>query len=419
MKILHAADLHFMEAPAVLEDIKKCTNFTLSFAEKEKPDITVITGDIFDEELPLDSPAVIVAVDFISRLGDIAPTLIVKGTHSHDCDSLHIFRKVKTAYPIYVSDRLEQVVYTDHGFMSLDDSSHIKGDVKVVISCLPSVTKAHVLNIKGVSDIHEGNSITADLLRDVFAGWGIVNSNAKHMGVPAIICGHGTVTGATLSTGQQMVGRDIEFGTGDIDMANTDVCCLGHIHKAQSFGNVFYSGSITRLNFGEVEDKGFFIHEVGPSGRLSSRFINTPCRKMVTLDITAADDIQNVDVENAFVRVRYEVSEEKVHIIDDEAIKKVLLSKGAESVVVNKTVKPVNSVRAAGISGLNTLEEKLKKYADAVSETLPEGVFEKVKLLDKSVQDILAFIEPEEAKAAQEYPNELQQRMEGQCGLFA
>ncbi|MBI3755441.1 MAG: metallophosphoesterase [Deltaproteobacteria bacterium] len=422
MKIrhLHCADLHFTNE-AVLTDVVKCCKQLLNTAEKERPDIAVIAGDLFDEKVSLDSPAVKSAVDFVVNLGSLAPVLLIRGTNSHDHDSLHIFKNIDTAYPVYVADSIEQVAWTPRGFKPFIPNTADSKDIIALISCLPSVSKAHILAVMSL-DIENSNLQATDLLRDVFQAWGVVNREMRAKGIPTIVAGHGSLTGSELSTGQQLVGKDLEFGIGDMLMADADIYELGHIHKAQRFKNIYYAGSITRLNFGETEDKGFWIHEIGSEVR--SRFITTPARKMVTLEIRNMEDLNSIDKEvlkDSLIRVRCEVNEEDLHKINDEFIRSSLEQAGAVLVKIEKTVVPKQRVRAAGISRIQGIEDKVRKWAETVGEPLPDGVLIKASLLDKELEDIISIAGGGDSDAEKvEGAGNINNREEGQtCVLFA
>ena len=151
-------------------------------------------------------------------------------------------------------------------------------------------------------------------------------------------------------------------------------------------GDIFYSGSITRLNFGEEEKKGFWIHEITHRRLSSSRFIETPARVMVTLDYDGAPDVRSLQVpEHSCVRIRYTVAEEDVHTIDEHALKEEALKKASE-VKIEKTVVPKQRIRAEGISLLTSHEQKLKKWAETTGTEISEGVLEKLHQLENENQ---------------------------------
>ena len=112
----------------------------------------------------------------------------------------------------------------------------------------------------------------------------MLNEKANRLGVPTILVGHGAVRGSRLSTGQRVMDPDAEFGIADLKLTKAILICLGHIHMKQKVHeNAFYSGSITRADHGETEEKGFFIHTI--EGRsVTSAFMPTPARIMRTLE---------------------------------------------------------------------------------------------------------------------------------------
>ena len=81
------------------------------------------------------------------------------------------------------------------------------------------------------------------------------------------------------------------------------------------------------------------------------------------------------------MRVCYKVSEEDVHKVDENALRERLLSMGAAEVRIEKTVVPKQMARAAGISQLTTLEEKVKKWGETTETVITEGILQKARLL--------------------------------------
>ena len=374
MKILHVADIHYR--CDLLEEINKCIDFLIRTVREVTPDVVVLAGDLFDERQSHDSPAFLSALEFIETLGRYSHVFMVKGTPSHDGHTLKFFQTRR----VYVSEVPEQVLLTSRGFVTpRNDRFFVEGirEGVVLFSSLPSVPKSRIM--ERTEDLFTGTLTIADLMRDVLRSFGEVNGRVD---IPRVLAGHLTVIGSVLSGGQQMVGRDVELGVEDLRMAVADLVLLGHIHKAQRWGEIFYSGSITRLNFGEEEDKGFWLHFL-EDGRWTSEFITTPARRMVTLDFEGMPSIDEVELpEDAYVRIRYSVDEEEVHCVDEKALEERLLSSGAVEVKVEKTVVPKQRVRAEGISGLLSLEDKLRKWAEITGTELPGGVFDKLVLLE-------------------------------------
>jgi exonuclease SbcD len=400
MKVAHFADTHFQEGP-VLKDIQKCCDFGVETCIKESPDLIVIAGDLWNSGVQLGSPASLAGISFVKRLGDIAPTVIISGTTSHDAPgSIVALKDLRTLYPVYVTDTPHQVAYSkDIGFvplglsgMAVFDPCYRNGDGMVLLSLLPTITKANLMaSITG--SIADTSRQTVDLVRDMLQGWGIINEQARAAGIPTVLVGHGTVTGSILSTGQTMAGKDMEYTTGDLMLAKCDLYCLGHIHKRQEWnGNIFYSGSITRLNQGEQEEKGLYVHII-EKDYMAHDFFETPARIMKTLSpeglpgVEIAEDVQEGDI----VRIVYDVAEADVGKVDKQALIDAAMAKGAASVKIEANIIPTVRVRAEGISREQDIYKKLEKWGATTDTAITEEIAKKLAALE--VGQVEALIE--------------------------
>lgn len=409
MRILHTGDIHFDDSK-VLPDIIKCTDFLVDTAIKENPDVIVVAGDLWNSGVQLGSPASLAGISFVKRLADIAPTVVISGTTSHDAPgSIIALKGLRTIYPLHVTDKPQQVILRNNVFLTewieadLYDKVH---PVKAVISCLPTITKANLIPTLSGS-VTETSRATIDTVRDMLQGWGVINEQARKADIPTILVGHGTVTGSMLSTGQTLVGHDLEYTTGDLLLAKCNLYCLGHIHKQQQFGDIVYSGSITRLNHGEVEPKGFFIHEIEKAAEeygpvhTYSQFIETPARTMRTFRPEGLPDVAIVaDVtEGELVRICYTVSENDTHKVDEEAIRKAAIEKGAADVKIEKTIIPMSKVRAEGISKETSVYGKLEKWG-SLNGIEVERLKDKLEKLERfEVENIVEALYSKEVAA--------------------
>ena len=97
-------------------------------------------------------------------------------------------------------------------------------------------------------------------MSQIFAGMG---ATAAEFGVPHILVGHWQTAGSLISETQVLTGVDVEISPDMMALSNADLILLGHIHlKQQIKKNIFYSGSLFANNWGEVNDHGFWIHEI-------------------------------------------------------------------------------------------------------------------------------------------------------------
>ena len=387
MKILHTGDVHFQNSP-LLEEIKKCAVKIVETAQKEKPDLVVIAGDLFDHGVQLGSPASIEAVRFVQALGDVSPVIIIRGTTTHDTErAVEVMKEIKTRNPIYSTEMVEHVGFYQNGFAPINADDDLRAnDLLAVISCFPTVSKARIASVLNPEDMSCLNNEGSKLIADVLEYLGKKNEKFTAKGIPTIFVGHGTVNGAIASTGQTMNGHDLEWTVGDLRLAGCSLYCLGHIHRAQAWGNIFYCGSITRLNYGEEEEKGFYIHNIESnieSNTVESVFIPTPARKIKTKRVEGlpTDDLLADVEEGDCVRIVYEVNEEDLSRVNEDILKKVALERGAVEVKIEKTIIPQQRIRAEGISRVHSSEEKLKRWAELTGVEITPSVIEKLQIL--------------------------------------
>jgi exonuclease SbcD len=374
IRIAHFSDLHY--APETLFEVDRCFSYAVDAAIERGVDAAVISGDATDHAQNLHSPAVDALARNVRRLADHCPVLILQGTFSHEPPgTLNVFLHFGGRYPVHVADRLQQVALDGDGRWHVSQGwrfEGIPGDSRVLFSALPTVNKAVVAAAVGATVAGEeiGNQLSA-LLR----GYGTVNDRAKELGIPTIGVAHGTVHGSFNEHGVPMAGNDHEFTTGALFAAHASAFMLGHIHLHQAWESagrmIAYAGSSARLHYGEEGEKGFLIWTVGAEGSCFERII-TPARRTIDLCFDGAPDpgqirerIGALEIEGAFVRVRWQVPESNRDQVDRAALLAALA--GAAQVKLEGRVLPVQVARMAGISRMG-LRERIAAWADLAGE---------------------------------------------------
>lgn len=402
MKILHTADWHLNRKD--YDECVRCLMFLVDRAEEEKPDLIVIAGDIYDrQDTPLDSDPARLAMDAVRSLSDIAPVVILIGTYSHEGSASLLLRYADASGGrVLVSDPVMP------GFAYLHDGrlSPLPWDKNdAVISLVPPLTKKF---IKGLEDLSVEDS---DLQAGQLLGAYLLGMGAEAHNYPEaahILVGHWTVGGCNISDTQIMVGRDIELNHEQINMVGADLVCLGHIHYAQQIGkNIFYSGSLYRKDFGELDDKGFWIHTIKEYdwSIKSSEFIKTPSRMLIKyeMDLTTmgpmdgesmlVDIMADPNMIGAFVRVNVKFNQDDEATIDFDAIQHAYKGAGAADVDIVKIRVPSTAVRSETILNMRTFSDKLEHYADIEGVLLTDGMRDAAAALEtKSADEILATI---------------------------
>ncbi|HAF60957.1 MAG TPA: hypothetical protein DCK95_01365 [Anaerolineaceae bacterium] len=156
--------------------------------------------------------------------------------------------------------------------------------------------------------------------------------------LPAILTSHVTVQGALYGNERSvMLGRDMVISPALFKDERLDYVALGHIHKFQDLNKghhppLVYSGSIERVDFGEINDtKGYIIAQVD-RGSTTYHFHKLEGRKYISVEveIEEQDDIIGqikkklpaMDViENAIFRLVLSYPRKWEALIDERAIR--------------------------------------------------------------------------------------------------
>ncbi|MHB1952375.1 MAG: metallophosphoesterase family protein [Sulfobacillus sp.] len=366
--IAHLSDLHYCQEH--LAEVDRCMDFAVTETIRRAPDVVVLSGDSTDHRLDLHTPAVYALVSQVARLADRAPVLILHGTASHEPrGTLDVFRKIRGKHPIYVADRIKQVALVSGQWQESEDwtFADVPAGASALFSVLPSVDKGAVAARYGAE--HAAHA-QGEAIADLMAGWAVANRAARAQGIPTIGVSHGTITGCRTEQGVPMMGLDHEFTTASLFAAECSAFLLGHIHQHQVWNQggrkIAYAGSIGRLHFGELTDKGF-IHWNVTSESAEPEFIVTPAKRLIQLDFEGPPDMEKLavvarDAGDAHVRIRWAVDEEHRHAVDKKAIE--ALFAGSEAVKLEAHINPIQRVRGAGISRIDSLPDKLRRWAE-------------------------------------------------------
>ena len=232
-------------------------------------------------------------------------------------------------------------------------------------------------------------------MNGLFAGFGA--KAADFTRVPHLLIGHWNVSGSKLSTGQVLTGQEIDISIDQMNFTNASAHLLGHIHMPQQLGDrTFYSGSLYPLTWGEMEEKGFWVHEFDCDDLVKSEFIKTPCRKLIriatdyTIEPPEGDVIPVTDIQDAFVRADITVWQDEAGKINKEEFAKFYLDCGAKEADIRIIRIPRQTVRSESVLKVETLRDKLVAMAALNNETVPERILAKADELESTpAEDII------------------------------
>ena len=350
IKVLHTADWHLglprspyeNNVNIRLQDTLNCLEEMLRVAREERPDFSLVCGDIFDTSEIRQARGhreVLQARRIIRELARVSGNVIVmRGTPNHD--SAEAFEELDAHF-----EHVPTVhVVTTPQVLQFDD---------VDIAVLPGFDRG-VYRAKhpGLSK-EEENEVFANELSNIVLGLRAQCRTDKK----SIFMAHYTVPGCNTESGQVMMLTQFEpiISQETLLASGYDLVALGHIHRPQRIADNpwYYSGAINAMNFNdEGQERGFWIHhfEKGAFGMeglqlTDSQFFNTPIREFITLNFTDADitainlgDIEEVAfnywryngaVNDKIVRIHYSCSADNSKALNKAALEKKLLDDGA------------------------------------------------------------------------------------------
>lgn len=328
MKIAHVADSHWgLNYPgpnpaARFEDITCTMDWVADRIIEERCELVLFAGDAFkDARVFIDRATIEIAAftRWLRRLTQAGvQVVVISGTPSHDAVS---------AYKLIAEMKIQYVeVFTEPGIARFPGFS---------VCCLPGLNRSNFAtedDLRGMPP-HEVHQKMTEWLSNEAE---LLHSQCSDG--PVILMSH--LTYDLADTGFEDVLMQNEPILTDETARKFDLVALGHIHRPQKAGgNVFYSGAPERHNFGDEHTvPGFYIHEFTRERGCyaSSRFIETPARRFVTLrwselELTAWLDgqLDTFEVADAMVRVQYTCGEATQKRFDRRALEKALYDAGA------------------------------------------------------------------------------------------
>ena len=401
MKVLHTADWHIGQYKGPMaegknlrfEDIRNCLEALTAQAEAEKPDLTIIAGDIFNQaevQARRVSSEVLLAEKAIRKLSAASGDVVVlRGTPNHDG-----------------SGQIELLaeMFRDTGNVHIVTTPKVVHTQTADVACVPGFDKGEFrAKYPGLS-AEEENITWTEAIGQILLGLRLECT----LGKPAILTAHYTTPGANTESGQSSFFANFEpvIPSNVLHTANYDAVMLGHIHRPQlvyGFDNVYYSGAVNALNFNdEGQDRGFYIHEFDRCRLINSTFRRLPYRQFITLK-WSPDDVTDYlrdpeeffrihqtaeKVRNRIVRVIYQCTPEQKQAIGIPLLQGRLYGLGAFYVSelladtdVEVTNKDLLSEEADPLLNLRRwLEEKKFPDPDKITE-LGEPIIRQAQML--------------------------------------
>jgi len=339
VKVLHLSDIHMGSGfshgrinPQTglntrLEDFVLTLSRCIDRAIAEPVDLVLFGGDAFPDATPPPIVQEAFATQFRRLVDAQIPTVLLVGNHDQHSQgqggaSLSIYRTLGVP-GFVVGDRLETRRIQTRG-----------GAVQIIL--LPWLTRSALLTrpeTEGLS-LADVNELLIDRLRVALEG----EIRRLDPDLPTILLAHLMTDTARYGAERFLaVGKGFTIPMALLTRPCFDYVALGHVHKHQILCDqplVVYPGSIERVDFSEEsEEKGFVLVEV-ERGHSSLQFCPLPVRRFQTIniDLSQAEDpqvlllaaIQAEDIQDAVVRVIYQLRSDQLDYIDNAALHEAL-----------------------------------------------------------------------------------------------
>lgn len=348
MKIIASGDHHYDEHRRLAECVR-IHAWIADLVRQERPGLFLSGGDIYERSsTPVEREAV---AEWLAAVAEVCPVVIAKGNHDRPLDAA-LMRRIRSRHPIIVEERA---------------AVHVVAGAAIATVAWPSRS---ALAAMAGGDAAGTDAAAKDALAAVFRGLGA--QLAAHDG-PRVLLGHFMIDGSVTSTGQEMLGAEMNVSLADLALAGADVVIAAHVHRAQEFeiggAPVLLAGSPFRQNYGEMEPKSVVLLEWS-GGRLARvERVPTPCAAMVHLaatwdaDSASLDGLDDADFpDGAEIRLRYHVPADQQDAARRDAQRWAdeFRAAGAVSVKLEPMVLAVTRARTPEVAAARTLEQKLR-----------------------------------------------------------
>lgn len=413
IKILHLSDIHLGSGFAHgrinpetglntrLEDFIQTLRRCIDRALSEPVDLVLFGGDAFPDATPAPYIQQAFAREFRRLVDAEIPAVLLVGNHDQHSQgaggaSLCIYRTLGVPNVI-VGDRLET-----HRIQTQ------KGDVQVIT--LPWLTRSTLLTrpeTEGLS-MSEVGHLLLDRLRVALEG----EIRQLDPEVPTVLLAHLMADAANYGAERFLaVGKGFTIPVSFLTRDAFDYVALGHVHRHQILCEdppIVYPGSIERVDFSEEhEEKGFVLVNLD-RGTAEVEFCPLPVRpfRTIAVDLSEVADpqtalleaIQPDQVQDAVVRLLYQLRPEQLDHIDDSELHQALSSAHTYTIqaeLVSQLSRP--RLPELGVGAAIDPLDALKAYLDNREDLrdLADPILEAAKSLLAQEETWLPTADPE------------------------
>ena len=291
MRLLHTSDWHLgkrlMDAERLPEQVAVLDEIA-DICEREKVDVVLVAGDVFDTYLPPAEAEEAFFATMKKLAGDSRAVVLVSGNHDDGVrlaasapvvceEGVYLFGNKPYIFPLG-GNRPVHAVASGERYLVLEN----RAGERVYINALPYPNEARLKEDK-----------TEETYSEKVARW-ISCGDAGYDGkLPYVLLTHLFVAGGTSTEGERNIDLGGARAVNTESLPRNGYVALGHLHKKQRVGNIGrYSGSILQYSFDEANtEKSVVLLNTTANGIAVEKEIPlTAGKKLVRLEARGVDD---------------------------------------------------------------------------------------------------------------------------------
>lgn len=303
MRILHTSDWHVgkvLKGRDREEEHKRVLADVVAIAERERPDLVIVAGDLYDSAAPTPSAVRLItrALSALRRSG--AEVVAIGGNHDNGA-ALDALRPWAEAAGIVlrgsVRDNPDELLIT---------GTTADGEAWRLVA-LPFLSQRYAIRAAEMYELTaaEASQTYADHLARLI---GRLSESFTQPGAVNLLTAHLTVVGASTGGGEREAHTVLGYAVpASVFPANAHYVALGHLHRAQQVigpGPVRYCGSPLAVDFGEEENvPAVSIVDVGVERAARVRDVPVTSAKTLRTVRGSLAQLATVNLPDAWLRV--------------------------------------------------------------------------------------------------------------------
>lgn len=255
MKILHTSDWHIgikLNGRELDEDHNLFFEWLIDLINKEKIDVLLVAGDIFDIAYPSNAALQLYYKTLCQLQQTNCKQIIIVGGNHDSVSTLNAPKEILESMNIHVFGGVTDNL-SDH-IIEINDTN---GDLGIVIAAIPYLRDRDIRNSIPGETYNERITAMREGIKNFYIN--VASHTQQYNGMVPVICtGHMFFSGGITSDSERElnIGNLEQVSVGDLPVF--DYFALGHLHRPQILAAnkaIRYSGSPIPLSFNERNDK--------------------------------------------------------------------------------------------------------------------------------------------------------------------